>query len=413
MPRLGRGLGSRILRFGDRGPAVRELQDFLRRQGYDLGAEDYYGYLTKDAVRQFQRDHGLTADGIAGKRFFALALKEDLPIRRMVHVVQPGETLAQIADHYGVGLEAFGPLVSRGELYPGQRLVFFDREVWAICAEGLPEENGKPVLTGMIIQEPSSSPGGLPFLIRPGNLEGDVLAIHQALHNPRRRRRAAEQLVETLRQASGSCGLYLPWREIAQLDGVRYVKLLRNLRKKLGPRTMLWVELGPGIPPWSLWGGVDYAQVNDLVDRVVVRLPRAEGPGPVLAVEPLKDYLRTVLSKVHSWKVLLDIPVSAVEWEHGPEGPKRVELSYRAALSKALRRGARLKQGDGGEPFYSYQSRGLYCEIHLPSQAVLAQICTLVNRRNLAGVILDGVGLEDPRIWAVLRAHFRTANVIL
>jgi peptidoglycan hydrolase-like protein with peptidoglycan-binding domain len=107
LPGLGRRLGARTLRLGDRGSDVRELHAFLRLQGYDLGEEEHYGYLTKDAVRQFQRDHGLVADGIAGKRFFALVLKEDLPIRRRVHVVQPQETLEEIAARYGVGPEAF------------------------------------------------------------------------------------------------------------------------------------------------------------------------------------------------------------------------------------------------------------------------------------------------------------------
>ncbi len=68
-------LGSRTLRFKDRGgPDVNQLHELLRSQGYDLGEEPDYGYLTKDAVRQFQREHGLIADGIAGgARFFCFS----------------------------------------------------------------------------------------------------------------------------------------------------------------------------------------------------------------------------------------------------------------------------------------------------------------------------------------------------
>ena len=122
----------------------------IRDRGYDLGEETHYGYLTKDAVRQFQRDHGLAADGIAGRRFFALVLKEDLPIRRRVHVVQPQEDLADIAARYGVGTEAFGRFAAQG-IYPGQRLVFFDREVWGICRGGSQPERGGLPLTGVIL----------------------------------------------------------------------------------------------------------------------------------------------------------------------------------------------------------------------------------------------------------------------
>ncbi len=59
-------LGSRTLKLKDRGSDVKELHELLRSQGYDMGGEEDYGYLTKDAVRQFQREHGLPADGIAG-----------------------------------------------------------------------------------------------------------------------------------------------------------------------------------------------------------------------------------------------------------------------------------------------------------------------------------------------------------
>jgi len=406
--RLGRGLGSRTLRFGDRGPDVRELHAFLRQQGYDLGEESHFGYLTKDAVRQFQRDHGLVADGIAGRRFFALAQKGDLPIRRRVHVVQPGETLGEIADQYGVGPEAFGSFAGRG-IYTGQRLVFFDREVWAICRGGEAPDQPGAVLTGVIGSDPSLAPAGLPCMLRPEELEWDVVRLHSALKTPRRRRRTAVLLSEAFRPFSGACGLYLPWREVAQLDGVRYVKLLRRLRKLLGPGAILWVELGPSVPAWRLWGGVDYAQVNELADRVVLRLPRATEPGPLLALAPLKEHLNLLLRGVHSWKVLLDVPVYSVEWECGPDGMNQTELSYQAARSKALRRGARLRQGEHGELYYSYHSRGLRHEIHLPPHTALAYLCTLVNRRNLAGVVLDWLGMEDPRIWETLRAHFRTA----
>ena len=236
MRRLGRGLGSRTLRFGDRGPDVRELHAFLRQQGYDLGEESHFGYLTKDAVRQFQRDHGLVADGIAGRRFFALAQKGDLPIRRRVHVVQPGETLGEIADQYGVGPEAFGSFAGRG-IYTGQRLVFFDREVWAICRGGEAPDQPGAVLTGVIGSDPSLAPAGLPCMLRPEELEWDVVRLHSALKTPRRRRRTAVLLSEAFRPFSGACGLYLPWRSGDWMESATWG---RAACANCSPGAMLW-----------------------------------------------------------------------------------------------------------------------------------------------------------------------------
>jgi hypothetical protein len=64
----------RTMRKGDSGEDVKELQEALVREGYDVGKkkdgtpliDGKYGGETMSAVRAFQYDHGLKADGIAG-----------------------------------------------------------------------------------------------------------------------------------------------------------------------------------------------------------------------------------------------------------------------------------------------------------------------------------------------------------
>jgi peptidoglycan hydrolase-like protein with peptidoglycan-binding domain len=56
-----------LLRRGDRGEAVRRLQESLRTQGFYEGPIDgIFGAQTESAVRQAQNDSGLTIDGIVG-----------------------------------------------------------------------------------------------------------------------------------------------------------------------------------------------------------------------------------------------------------------------------------------------------------------------------------------------------------
>ncbi|WP_420156519.1 N-acetylmuramoyl-L-alanine amidase [Nocardiopsis sp. CNT-189] len=48
------------------GEAIAELQRALRDRGYTIGADGFYGPQTERIVREYQADHGLDVDGIAG-----------------------------------------------------------------------------------------------------------------------------------------------------------------------------------------------------------------------------------------------------------------------------------------------------------------------------------------------------------
>lgn len=66
----------RTLRNGDDNSAVWSLQAALMAHGYSLGGIDgKFGGNTDSAVREFQRDHGLTVDGLAGKNTFSALCK--------------------------------------------------------------------------------------------------------------------------------------------------------------------------------------------------------------------------------------------------------------------------------------------------------------------------------------------------
>ncbi len=59
-------------RQGSQGSAVRTIQTKLKRWGYYTGSVDgVYGRKTAEAVKYFQRQNGLTADGVCGERTLA------------------------------------------------------------------------------------------------------------------------------------------------------------------------------------------------------------------------------------------------------------------------------------------------------------------------------------------------------
>ncbi|MBR4710969.1 MAG: peptidoglycan-binding protein [Clostridia bacterium] len=77
-----------VLRKGDRGDNVRELQERLNELGYDCGTADgVFGTRTFNALVCFQTDAGIDPDGACGpvtRRALAAALPAPAPLWRVV-----------------------------------------------------------------------------------------------------------------------------------------------------------------------------------------------------------------------------------------------------------------------------------------------------------------------------------------
>ncbi|WRH68421.1 MAG: peptidoglycan-binding protein [Planktothrix sp. GU0601_MAG3] len=89
---------------GDSGNQVRQVQQRLQELGYfNANATGNFGSLTKDAVIRFQRDAGLSADGIVGPQTLAA-----LGLGAVVNPSNPGSS----RDLIGLGRGDSGPGVS-------------------------------------------------------------------------------------------------------------------------------------------------------------------------------------------------------------------------------------------------------------------------------------------------------------
>jgi len=72
-PRTWAGLDPPQVKKGSTGAAVTKAQQLLELMGYDPGPIDgSFGADTEAAVKRFQTDFGLTADGIVGRKTWAM-----------------------------------------------------------------------------------------------------------------------------------------------------------------------------------------------------------------------------------------------------------------------------------------------------------------------------------------------------
>ncbi|MGI6037554.1 MAG: LysM peptidoglycan-binding domain-containing protein [Limnochordia bacterium] len=93
-----------LLREGDRGQRVKELQQALVRAGFEVTIDGIFGSETSAVLRQFQQQQGLTADGIAGPATFQ-ALEAVINPPRIIHRVQAGDSLYVLARRYNTTVE--------------------------------------------------------------------------------------------------------------------------------------------------------------------------------------------------------------------------------------------------------------------------------------------------------------------
>ena len=75
------------LRRGDSGDDVKRLQQRLRDLGYGISVDGKYGSATEQAVKDFQEEHGLVADGVVGAKTWA-ALDAAQPTDEYVKMLQ-------------------------------------------------------------------------------------------------------------------------------------------------------------------------------------------------------------------------------------------------------------------------------------------------------------------------------------
>lgn len=119
------------VRRGSHGSDVEALQGALEAAGYDCGGVDgSFGAHTEAAVRAFQRDHGLSVDGVVGPRTWAALGGGSTPAPRP-EPTRPGD--------------GFEPAPSTGQRYAARGTGYYPDS--SAMEGGYVDRKGKPLCT--------------------------------------------------------------------------------------------------------------------------------------------------------------------------------------------------------------------------------------------------------------------------
>lgn len=421
------------------------LQEALLELGYDVGPVDgVFGYLTLDALRQFQREHHLIVDGRAGAQVWATLFRPELKVMREVHIVARGERLSDIARRYGVSerfLKRTNRLTRRYGLHEGRRLILRSRYV-----VGAVDSLAGARETAFILRRVGahlSALASLQFRVaEDGTVLGtwdeealavccehgvEVLAVlcppagdgqpeallHKLLHNRQARGTFMAHCSEIAAQAEVS-GLIIDLPGLRLGDGSRFTRFVFGLSKAVqskGKRLVVGVPVpSTGVKGLLQMADIDWRRIVQATDGVLLQghrpPPGANGP---LTLEQVRTGIKALCTKAPRWKVLLGIGLGA--FERSDAVGELNELTYQQAVALTYTRGRRPMWDEGlGVHVGSYRPSDSDAgdrTLWVYSAPAVVQHLQLVEAYDLQGVFFWRIGGEDGRLWREVPHWFK------
>lgn len=146
-------------RLGDEGGEIASIQQRLNELGFNAGPVDGdFGPQTAQAVKAFQRTHGLPADGVVGPYTYRALMGVDIPVSRGDTVTMEIRRIIQTATSY-LGV----PYVFGGTTPSGFDCSGFVRYVFAVNGVSLPRTADAQWSVGWSVPSSQLRPGDLVF----------------------------------------------------------------------------------------------------------------------------------------------------------------------------------------------------------------------------------------------------------
>lgn len=434
------------LRRGARGTEVRELQQLLVNWGYNPGPVDgIFGIKTEQAVFQFQRDRGLSADGIVGpKTWQALLIQQP---GGQLYTIQSGDTFYKIAQRFRISLvnllaanpgvdpnnlrigqviripapapgpgltrtvsgwipywvqtQAFQSLQSQAELFSSISPFWYQ----------LSESGDLLNFTGAEDSSILSFAGthGIKVIPLISNEFNSQLAS-TVLNDPVIRQRHIQIILNKVSQMNYA-GIEIDYENLFVSDREIFVVFLQELKRALaGLNKLLVVAIHAKTDPMGGWSGAeahDYVGIGQNAD--LVRIMGYDyhwlggTPGSIAPAAWVDSVLAYAVSVIPRNKIELGVPAYGYDW---PQGQRAEGITYSEAVATANRYNVPIITDAQLGPHFTYNDNGLVHEVWFVDALLFRTLLDLVNKYDIRGICIWYLGAEDPEIYAAIRDKF-------
>jgi len=427
----------KILRLGSRGSDVAEVQARLNELGYIPGPIDgIFGKKTEAAVIRFQRDRGLTPDGIVGPLTYNSLFQPSSSPDFILYTIKAGDTFYKLSQAFGITVQAIlaaNPGVDPYQLrvgqivrlpkVPGRRHTFSAWIPYWVQQEAMAvvEKHASLITTlspfwyeltptGDLLVYPNGESMEVIEFARSRGIElipliannFDRQLVTSVLNDPTIRRRHVAQIVAKVRSMNYA-GIEIDYENLATTDRDIFVTFLRELKAALAPynkKLYVAIQAKTGDNTQDNSAGHDYLGIGNTVD--VVRLMLYDyswdTPGPIAPAGWIRQVLNYAVSVIPRSKLETGLPTYGYDW-----GTRRRSVTYEDAISLAQQYGAQIIQDAQNGPHFSYTAPdGVTHQVWFTNAVNFATFVEIVNEYNIRGISLWHPGKDDPQIYEVI-----------
>lgn len=376
---------------------------------------------------------------------------------KLVYMVQPGDTLGEIAARYTttvMRLWQMNPRLNGGEyIEPGWQIIVGEQGkqgTLAVNGYAYPAVDETilrrtlPYLTYLsVFSFGAGADGtlalledkGLPQLARqykalplavlttlgPDGMFSSERA-HALLGNPQAQEKLADALVTMLR-ARGYGGVDVDFEYLPPEDGERYTAFIRMLREKLSQYGLIVVvSLAPKTSEAQkglLYEAHRYPMLGAAADLAIVMAyewgyaySEPMAVAPLNKVRPVMEYAASVIPPE---KLLMGMPNYGYDWPlpYCKDETRARTLGNLEAVQQAIDVGAFIEYDQTAEaPHYSYWKAKTAHEVWFEDARSVKASLALVRSLSLAGVSVWNIMRWFPQLWLVLEEDFRIRKLL-